>query len=95
MSAPLFRSPYVRLAIALAPALVTLGGWGAAALVYRALGCRGGLKDLAPCPLLGVDVQLLIGVGLFWCQLLVTPRCLASLALLVWLAPPREGPPRG
>ncbi len=82
-----------RLAIALAPAGGTLGGWGAAALAYRGLGCGGGLKDLAPCPLLGVDVEPLIGAGLFWRPLLAAPACLLSYALLFWL-PPREARPR-
>jgi hypothetical protein len=72
---------------------VTLGGWGAAALGYRVLGCLGGLKGLAPCTLLGADVRPLVGAGLFWCQLLAAPACLLSFALQFWL-PPRETLPR-
>ncbi len=93
MPPPLSPARHARLAIALAPAAGTLGGWGAAALAYRGLGCGGGLKDLAPCPLLGVDVQPLIGAGLFWCPLFAAPACLLSYALLFWL-PLREPRPR-
>ena len=61
---------YQYLAAAL-PAIVTVGGWQAAAWAFDYLGCRGDIKHLEPCFAGGVNLMPAIGFGLFWCQLVM------------------------
>jgi len=56
--------------LALLPAVLTLGGWQAAVWAFDYFGCTGNIKDLQPCFAGGLDVNVAIGIGLFWCQIL-------------------------
>ena len=56
--------------LALLPALITVGGWQAAAWAFDYFGCSRNIKNLQPCFAGGVDIVPAIGLGLFWCQML-------------------------
>jgi hypothetical protein len=55
---------------ALLPALLTVGGWQAAAWAFDVFGCAGGGSELQPCLAGGMNIAPAIGFGLFWCQIL-------------------------
>lgn len=59
---------------ALLPALVTIGGWQAAAWAFHYVGCTGNIKYLQSCFAGSMDIMPVVGLGLFWCQIL-SPVC--------------------
>jgi len=69
----------LRYPLALAPAFVTVGWWQLALWAYGHYECAGNLKGLQPCYVGAFNIQLFLGIGLFWCQ------------LLSWLAVPLSG----
>ncbi|MCE4539443.1 hypothetical protein LXT12_19520 [Pelomonas sp. P7] len=76
---------YLRYVLAGLPAIVTFGGWQLAVWAYEHFGCSGNLKALAPCFAGGVNLLPLLGIGLFWCQLLLWVAVPISLWLMLWV----------
>ena len=70
-----------RCMLAWMPAAVTLGGWQLAAWAYAYFSCQGNIKSLAPCFAGSFNITPLLGLGLFWLQLLAW----VCVPLSVWL----------
>lgn len=66
----------VKYALALLPTVVTGGGWLLAAWAFDYFGCTGSIKYMRPCFVGSFNLLPLLGIGLFWCQ------------ILLWLAAP-------
>ncbi len=52
------------------PPVLFFALWKLAAFFYGHFNCQGDLKSLAPCSAGGFDLQLFLGIGLFWGQLI-------------------------
>lgn len=65
------------------PFALTFAGWRLADWAYSHYQCRGGLKDLQPCFAGSLDITGLIGIGLFFCQLLWVPAAILSAVLSI------------
>lgn len=71
----------VKYLLALLPIIVTAGGWLLAILAFDHFGCAGNLKDMQPCYAGSFNLLPLLGIGLFWCQLLLW----VAVPLSFWL----------
>jgi len=76
----------VRYFLAAAPTLVPLVGWQFALWAYTYFGCQGGLKGLQPCFIGPFNLLPWLGLGLFWCQLLLWVFSPLSAGLLLSVA---------
>lgn len=72
----------VKYVAALLPALVTVGWWQWAVWAFVHYGCIDTGKNLQPCFADGVNITGMIGLGLFWCQILSWVCVPLSLCLL-------------
>lgn len=70
----------------LMPVVVTVGGWQLALWAYEHFGCQGGIKNLEPCFAGDVNILPLLGIGLFWCQILSWLTVPISAGLLAAVA---------
>lgn len=76
----------LRYFLAASPALVTFGGWQLALWAYEHFGCQGSLKYLKPCFVGSINLLPWLGIGLFWCQLLLWVLGPVSAGLLLSVA---------
>jgi hypothetical protein len=53
------------------PVLLMFGGWQLAIWAYEYFGCQGNLKNLEPCFVGSFNLLPWLGIGLFWCHLLL------------------------
>jgi hypothetical protein len=75
-----FRTQYL---LAMLPAIVTVGGWQLAVWAYKYFGCQGSLKNLQSCFVGDADLLPFLGLGLFWCWLLMWLAVPGSFWLLI------------
>jgi len=68
------------------PAVLSFSGWKLAVWAYDYFACQGGVKNMQSCFAGGVDILPALGIGLFWCPILLW-ICLpvsAWLLIRVW-----------
>ena len=71
-----------RYLLALTPIIFTYGGWQLGSWAFEHFHCVDIGKFIEPCFAYGLNIQLFLGITLFWCQLLLYPALILSA---VWL----------
>lgn len=64
--------------LAALPPFLLYGGWKLASWAYINFHCQGNIKGLQPCYAGSIDIAPLLGIGLFWCQVLWVPAIAVS-----------------
>ena len=72
----------VKYLLDLLPVIVTASGWLLAAWAFDYFGCTGNIKDMQPCYAGSFNLLPFLGIGLFWCQILVWVMAPVSLWLV-------------
>ncbi len=77
---------HTRYLLSLAPLTALLGMYFLAEWVFHALGCSTYGKEFLPCFVLGIDISVLLWVGMYLGQLLIPVAWFVSIPWLVWVA---------
>lgn len=76
----------VRYSVSLLPLGMVLGVMVLSEWAFNAFGCATYGKDILPCYAYGIDITRFLGVGLFWCKILLPVMWFVSVPWFVGVA---------